>query len=264
MMRRVFTLFSVELSKALRSPMSYIGPVLIALLVLGVSLSQPLSKDGLSDYAFVAYVTPLSLNLVGLILLLTYSAGLVSSELAAGTMTTLLTRPVLRSDVLFAKILLGWLYGAALAITAALSAWAMAYLRGDLAGVVIGGEVLYTSAEMLQAYVVGLLLSFLPLACAVLFGIMMSVLVRGPGTAIGLCLGLWLVIDAIKYPLGIAPAVFSTYLERPWLAFANQCDGLPPPSWTPDVYWLAGTSAISAVVFAFVSILVFKRRNVSA
>ncbi len=81
--------------------------------------------------------------------------------------------------------------------------------------------------------------------------------------AISLSLGSWILVDLAKYPLGIAPFVFTTYLEAPWRIFSGQCDALAQP-WMPMAAWCVATSGLLIVAPAAVAIVVFKRRNLGA
>ena len=79
MIHRIWRAFSCELMKATRLKSTYAGPVLVTIAVFGALLVQPVARDGISDYAFIAYATPMALNLLGLLLIVIYCAGLVSS-----------------------------------------------------------------------------------------------------------------------------------------------------------------------------------------
>ena len=99
MIVRVWIAYKLEVLKAIRLKFTYLGPALVVLTVAAMPLLQRFERDGVSDYAFIAYTTPVALNLVGLILLLAYCASLVSNELASGTIRTLLVRPLRRLRV---------------------------------------------------------------------------------------------------------------------------------------------------------------------
>ena len=81
--------------------------------------------------------------------------------------------------------------------------------------------------------------------------------------AISLSLGAWIMADLAKYPLGIAPFVFTTYLEAPWQVFSSRCDALDA-AWMPMAGWCAATSIAAIAISALLSIAIFKRRNLGA
>ncbi len=260
MIARIVNAYRVELAKALRRRFTYLGPALMAAGVACGPAMHPLARDGVSDYAFVAYTTPMVLNLLGLVVLLMYSAGLVASELGNGSICFTLLRPVRRHEYLFAKLLLAMTYSVALAVVVAAASWTLAYAFGDLNGVVWGGNVAYTHVEMLKAYLLGAALAQLPMWTAAAFAIMISTFTASAGAAVAATVGLWVLMDLAKHPLHIASAVFTTYLEAPWRVFINQCDGIGE-AWFPSAGYLIATSLVSLAVFTGVAIFALARRD---
>jgi len=263
MIARVLNAYMVELSKASRQALTYIGPVLVVLAVLCMPLVRRVARDGTSDYAFIAYATPMALNLLGLLVLLAYCASQVAAELGSGTIRMVLVRPLRRHEFLLAKLLLGMTYAVLLTFSAAATSWATVLAFGDLGGVSYGGEVIYTSGAMLTTYLVAAGLSLLPLFAAVAYATMISTFTRSTGAAVGAAVGIWLLVDIVKYPLRIAPLVFSTYIEAPWQVFANRCGGFEA-SWSPDALYGAATSAAWSTVLVSLAMLALARRNLNA
>ncbi len=263
MIRRIWAVFLVECLKAIRSKFTFLGPLLVAAAVACAPLMHPLAHDDRHNYAFIAYATPSALNLLGLILVLTYCASLISSEVASGALRFICVRPILRHELVLAKVLLGLAYATSLMVIVAAASWGTAAVFGHISGVEYGGEVLFTGAQMLRCYVAGMALSLAPLCATVAYAIFISTLTRNSGAAIGTALGLWLFVDAVKYPLHIAPLLFSSYLEAPWQVFTSRCAGVET-SWTPTLYYCLGTSLVSAAVFLAAAIVIFDRRNLHA
>jgi len=263
MIVRIWNAYCVELSKAAHRKLTYVGPVLVILSILAALLLKPVTRDTVSDYAFIAYVTPMALNLLGLVLLLAYCAQLVSSELGRGTVCLMLTRPLRRREFLVAKLLLGMTYAVLLALIAGLTAWGVVALFGDLNGVGYGGEALFGNTDMLLAYVIGLGLALLPLFAACAYAVMISSLTRSTGAAVACAIGFWALLDLVKRPLHITPYLFSTYVDAPWQVFADQCNGVTG-SWLPTVFWVAGTATVSFFVFTAVSITTLSKKDLQA
>lgn len=263
MIGRIWLLYRIEVFKASRRRQPYVGPLLLTVLVLLSPLIRPIARDGLHDYGFIAYITPVALNFLGFIMLLTFASTLVVSETARGSVRAILLRPVRREEFILAKLLLGFSYAALLTAVVGVCAWAVAWFRGDLMGVHVGGELVFTTGEMWKSYLAGALLSLLPQWAGVSMAVLFSTLARSTSMAISLSLGSWILVDLAKYPLGIAPIIFTTYLEAPWRVFSGQCDALAQP-WMPMAAWCAATSGLLIVVPAAVAIIVFKRRNLGA
>ena len=258
--RRVAVVYRVELTKAIRQRQTYVGPLLLALVVLLSTLAQPLSKDDVGDYDFIAYVTPLALNFLGFVLLLSYVGGLFATELGRGTLRALLLRPVYREEVYVAKFLIGCSYSVVLTATVAIMSWVTTIVFGDLYGIQVGGELLYTTDDMVRAYFAGALLALAPQWAGVALGLLFSSLTRHASTAVSLSIGTWIVLDLVKYPLGIAPLVYTTYLETPWHVFTSRCDGLEG-YWMPETAYCLASSIVVIVLALATGMVLFARRN---
>ena len=262
MIRRIWTAYRVEILKAIRLKFTYVGPLAILIVVLCLPKVYPFERDGVGDYGFIGFATPFALDLLGLLLLLMYCATLVSAELGSGVLRTVLVRPLTRTEFLLAKLLLGTSYGLVLLAVAGLSSWGLVLLRGDLCGVSIGEELIYTNQEMVMAYLEGAALSLLPQLATVAYAIMISSLTRSTGAAVGSAVGIWLLVDLVKRPLGLAPMLFSTYIEMPWQVFVNHADGIDAAWWPGGLHCIV-TSVVSLAVFVFAAICHFRRRNLN-
>lgn len=260
MIGRIFTAYLMEIVKAVRLKSTFIGPGLVMLAIAMTPLVHPLEHDGASDYDFIAYATPMALNLLGFLVLLIYCAGLVSTELSTGTICMALVRPLRRREFLAAKLLMGMTYAAALSLLAALTAWGIAYALGDLSGVRSGGEVIYTDTEMRLTFCAALLMNLLPQFAAVAYTILISTCTRSTSAAIGSAVGIWIFLDFLKYPLGLAPFLFSSYMESSWQVFADRCNALEA-FWLPTAYYGALTSVLSMILLFGSALFVLSRRN---
>ncbi|MCC6144523.1 MAG: ABC transporter permease subunit [Candidatus Hydrogenedentes bacterium] len=263
MIWRIYTAFTVELGKALRRKTTYAAPLLVVAAVALTLAYEPISRDGVSDYAFIAYVTPLALDSVGLILLLLFSASLVSPELGSGNIRQILVRPLLRHEYLIAKFLLGCTYATVLTVAVGVLSWAAAAGFGEVRGVTFGGELVYSWWEMLRAYLYGAALGLLPLSAAVAFALFISTVTRSTAAAMTLVIGLWIVVDLLKYRFGVARFLFSSYIEQVWQVFILRCDGINE-SWMPMVFYCAGSSIGACVLFLILAIWALDRRDLSA
>jgi len=264
MMRRIINAYFVEVQKAARMRVTYAGPVLVVLAELAAMLQSPLERDGLSDYRFVYDATTIALDVLGLFLIVIFCSGLIASELGRGTIRTVLVRPLRRVEFLIAKLLLGATFAATLLVLAGAASWTLASLFGEVHGVEYGGETLYTSAGMAGAYAAAAAFSLLPLFALVAFALLMSTLTRSTAAAIGWSIGIWLLLDMVKHPLGIQPFVFTTYLE-PWQVFAQRCDGFPEMGWMPaNPVYLVGVSVGWLVLLVALAAGVLQRRSLHA
>ena len=272
LLTRVWNAYQAEVTKALRRKFTYMGPILVTLAVIIVAIVRKLndhqeaSRDSFityatpSGYSFIAYATPMALNLLGLLLLLMYCAGLISSELGGGSIRMVLVRPVRRHEFVLAKVLLAMSYATAMTLCVATTSWLTALWLGPLNGIEIGEEALYSSTDMALAYLYGALLILLPQFAAGAYAIMISAFTRSTGAATGGVVGLWILADVLKYPLRVDRFLFSTYLETPWRVFIGRCNGLAP-TWFPDVLYCIITSIVFFILFTTVAAVALSRRD---
>lgn len=263
MIRRIFNAYTLEVAKYSRQAITFVGPILVVLLILVTPVGYPLEKDGTSDYAFMAYALGMTLNLFGFLMILIYSTSLISSEMGSGTIRLLLVRPLRRREFLAAKMLNGMSYAFVLSLAASLTVWILAYILGDLTGVEYGGRLIYTNSEMVATFLIAGSLNLLPQMAAAAFGIMVSTFTKNTATAMGIAVGSWLVLDFVKYPLNIAPFLFSSYLEKTWGVYQDRADAFEAPFF-PDAYYGIATSCISIAVFLSVAMYILSRRNLGS
>jgi ABC-type transport system involved in multi-copper enzyme maturation permease subunit len=259
---RIWNAFRVEWSKALRNRMSYAGPLLIMITVAAAAAS-PLFRGAPYGYAFVGYATSAALNHLGFVVLLGFSATLVSSDRSHGTLRLLLVRPILRHELLLGKFAMAAAYAGVLIIATALAAWGVPTALGELLGVSYGGELIYSDRSMREAYGLGMALAMLPLLAAASCSVCVSVFARSNATAVLMALGGWLTLEVIKHPLGIAPLVVTTYLETPWRVFSHHADGVPA-EWLPEAAQCAGVSLGTIALSMALAAIAFRRGNLAS
>lgn len=260
---RVWNAYCAEVSKALRRKFTYLGPILETLAVLGVAVLRKLARQEGSGYDFIAYATPMALNLLGLLLLLMYCASLMASEIESGSIRMTLVRPIRRRDLVFAKLLLAMSYAVLLTACVSGISWGMAWLLGPLDGITLADEPLFSARDMAMAYGYGALLVLLPQFAACAYALMISTFTRSTGGAVGGVVGIWFLTDILKYPLGIDRFLFSTYLEMPWRVFMGRCNGLDQ-AWFPDTWYCVLTSSVFFVLFVSASLAGLARKDFRA
>lgn len=259
-MGRILTAYRMEVAKAVRSRYTYVGPVLVLAVVLAMQLVRGVARDGQGDYAFISYSTSVSLNLLGLLLILMHASSLISTEVNSGVIRTVLVRPLLRAEYFAAKLMMAWTYAAALTLVVAAASWGLVIVRGDVNGVMFGGEVLYANREMLGTYFTGLAIGLLPLFAACAYALFISCAVTSPAASVVCAVGIWFMMDLIKYPLRIAPVLFSSYMEQPWRVFSERAQGLDAAFW-PGCQGTIIASTAWLVVFIAAALFVLQRRN---
>lgn len=260
MIRRVLIAYYVELLKQSRHALPWVGVAAVLGVVVSTFFVYPIERDSVTDFGFIAVAVPTAFNLVGFLMVLIFSTSLVASETESGSIRLVLVRPIGRGEYLSAKLLIACTYAFILSVSSLLVAWLLAMAFGELTGVVYGDELLYTSTDIYAALGITMLLDIPPQFACAAFGIFVSTWVRRTGTAVVLAIGLWLLVDYIKYPLSVDRAVFTTYLEAHWPIFQDRCSGLES-SFYPLALWSTMVSLVWLIACYAGSYIVFTRRN---
>lgn len=236
---------------------------MIIIIVLLTPFTYSIQKDSDSDYDFLAYVLPLSINVFGHFMTLIYATSLISVELSNGSIRIALTRPLRRREYLAAKALHAATYMVALNLIALATAWGLVHVLGNLSGIYFGDELIFTDREMRITLLTTLALTLLPQCATISFALLLSTTTRNTTAAIAVAIGAWIFIETIKYPLNIAPYIYSTYAESPWTVYTDRCNAFNP-SFLPDAYWGIGVSLAFILLFSSLSLFIFGRRNLTA
>ncbi len=261
MIGRVWAAYQFELGKTAHQRGIYAGPFAAIILFAGLWFQFSRGQIDVDGLRFIAFATPVTLNLFGLLLILAFSSSLVASEVSAGTLRLPLTRPIQRHELLAGKIFLAMTYAVLLTLLVGALSWGVAVGVHGVSAVEYGGEVWYTGTEMFWTYCVCAVLGLAPLFAACAFGVMWSALMPNAGSAIAAAIVSWFLVDILKEPLGIAPFVFTSYIETSWQMFSDRCD-LMDPSWTSLAYRSVAASAAAFFVFGGIAHFAFDRRNI--
>ena len=258
--RRLLSLLAAEWIKHSRSPLPYLGLLLISALSAATLFLHPVSRDGASDFDFIAQAVPASLNLAGFLVSTVFAASLIAVEVESGAVRTVLVRPIHRHEFLLAKLAVGMAYAGLLTLVAVGTAWICAIALGELTGISFGDELIFATNEIYGALVLAALFNLPPYFAGVAYALCISTLVRRPVAAVGIAVGSWLLADYLKYPLGIARGLFTTYLDRSWIVFQDRCNAIESP-YFPEVLTSSVVSAAWFVTFTAVAVFIFGRRS---
>jgi len=175
-----------EIAKALRRKLPLFGIVAtwVLCLLIYATANQLGNAATANAWGYVAFSMQLSFTDLGLIFTIMFAAMLLSEERGGGTIRAALAAPVHRWEFYLAKAAAGLLYMLVLSAATLLVSVALAKTRydfgpiGDQFGVVYGRG--FAARTFLLAYV----LSWVPLSALVMYGLLISVIVRSPGAAV--------------------------------------------------------------------------------
>ena len=253
-----------ELAKALRRKLSYLGIFLTGLVCL-ISYFVSGTLNGAASanaWGYLAFSMQLVFADIGPICVVVFSAMLLSEETGTGTIRAALVAPVHRWEFYLAKAALGLCY--MLVISAAALAFSIAFSRihyhfgpvGDSFGIV------YDSRRAAHAFLLGYVLSWIPLAALVMYGLLISTLVRSAGAAVAVGVSSLFIIDLTKHLVGLDPYFFTRYVEYSWVTLLQMAQGMDY-QWRPEVWRMAGLCGVSAAVALGIGLTVFVREDLN-
>ncbi|MFT7619435.1 MAG: hypothetical protein ACI97A_003089 [Planctomycetota bacterium] len=251
-------------------------PVIIFVcVVVSIFGSLWLENNGLEpsqSYALFAALLQRSMPLASFLVMIMATLCL-NEEVAAGSLRAVLLRPVSKTNLLSAKLILNMSFAFFLGITVLGISWLTVEMTSEFSAIMIeisGLEprVVFTNAAM-QAICWKLGAAMLaPLLASAAFGTLISVLIESEGTAVAIGTFLFLAMQAAG-PISqdLAPYLFPTYLELPIallaeLAGQDQSRQGIVDSWGP---LSAGYTAPlgMALLFSIIGLLVFEKKDVA-
>jgi len=127
---------------------------------------------------------------------------------------------------------------------------------GDSAGVV------YSRNQVMQQFLLAYALSWIPLAALVMYGILISTIVRTPGAAVSVGISTLFVIEFTKHLAGLDPYIFTRYITYSWLNLLQIAQGMDY-QWRPEVWKMIELSGVSAVVTFAAGLILFVRQDLN-
>jgi ABC-2 type transport system permease protein len=267
----VLTVYRWELSKLRFQKRTYLGlgaATLVPIIFVVAVHFRPDRRGG--EFAFSSYLTksglafPLVILLFGAVWLFPLITSLVAGDIIAsedhnGTLKTILTRSLERSQIFGGKFLAAATY----AVAAILIAGTVAVIAGSIQSgfhslQTLSGTIV-SAPKSLELVYASLLVYLIPIATIVCIGLMLSSVTRNSAAAV---VGT-LMISLLFQLVGVLPG---TGAIRPYLLSTqfNAWQGLlrTPIDWTPIVraVWVCAMYAVPAIAASF---LVFLRRDVA-
>jgi ABC-2 type transport system permease protein len=267
----VGTVYRWELFKLRFQKRTYLGlgtAIAVPIIFVLAIHFRPDRRGG--DFAFSSYLTrtglavPLVILLFGAVWMFPLITALVAGDIFAsedhnGTLKTILTRSLERSQIFFGKALAAATYAtAAIFLSGTVAVLAGSLQSGFNSLQSLSGSIV-SAPKALELVYVSLLVYLMPIAAIVCIGLLLSTITRNSAAAVVGTLMVSLLIQLV----GILPGLGSL---QPYLLSTqfNAWQGLlrTPIDWSPVIRaaWVCALYAVPALVAAM---LVFLRRDVA-
>jgi ABC-type transport system involved in multi-copper enzyme maturation permease subunit len=147
-------------------------------------------------------------------------------------------------------------------MTALLFSAALANIHYSFGAVSDSFGVIYSQNQAMQALLVGHVLSWIPLSVLMLYGLLISTMVRSPGAAVAVGISTLFLIDFTKHLVGLDPYIFTRYINYSWLTLQQIAQGMDY-QWRPEVWKMIALSGVSAVLTFGAGLIVFVRQDLN-
>lgn len=264
MRSQLLPLLRNETAKAIRRRLPYFGLLMGGLICVltYVATSEMGSADASNAWGYVALSMQLVFADIGLIFILVFAAMLMADETRTGTIRAALAAPLSRWEFYLAKAAVGLLYMIAMSLVCLALSAALASVHYDFGPVGDSLGEVYSHKTILANLLFAWVLSWVPLAAIVFYGLFLSTIVRSSGAAVAVSIGTLYVIEFTKHLVGVDPYLFTRYITYPWQIVGQAAQGMTY-QWQPEVWKMLGLCGVYGVVAFACGLTLFLRQDLN-
>jgi ABC-2 type transport system permease protein len=264
MRSQFLSLLRNEVEKAARRKVPYFGIFLVGLgCLIMYFIAGSLSNAATANaWGYVAFSMQLVFTDLGPICLIMFAAMLLAEETGSGTIRAALAAPVHRWELYLAKAVTGLLYLLTVSAAALLFSVALAKIHFSFGAVGDSFGVVYTRNQALREFLLGYALSWVPLSALVMYGLLISTVIRSAGAAVAVGISSLFLIEFTKHLAGLDPYIFTRYINYSWLTLLEFAQGMDY-QWCPAVWKMVALSGVSAVVTFVAGLTIFVRQDLN-
>jgi ABC-type transport system involved in multi-copper enzyme maturation permease subunit len=253
-----------EITKAVRRKLPYFGLFMGGLIcVLTYVVTDEIGTSNTANaWGYVVLSMQLVFADIGLIFVLVFAAMLMSDETRSGTIRAALAAPLHRWEFYLAKAVTGLLYMIALSLVCLVLSALLArghYGFGPIADSL--GEI-YPRKMVFIHLLFAWVLSWIPLGALVLYGLLLSTIIRSSGAAVAVSIGTLYVIDFTKHMVGLDPYIFTRYIVYPWQIVGQIAQGVDY-QWQPEIWKMLGLCGAYSIATFVVGLILFMRQDLN-
>jgi len=253
-----------EVEKAARRKLPYFGIFAEAVLcvIIYFIAGHVSNMAAANGWGYVGFSMQLVSSDIGPIFVVMFAAMLVAEETGAGTIRAALAAPVYRWELYLAKAVTGLIYMLVLSTSAVIFSAALARIHYHFGAVGDSAGIVYGRNQALQESLVGFALSWIPLSALVMYGLLISTVVRSPGAAVSVAVSTMILIDFTKHLVGLDPYIFTRYITYSWLTFQQMAQGMDY-QWRPEVWKMFTLCGLSGVLTFGAGLVLFVRQDLN-
>jgi ABC-2 type transport system permease protein len=261
--KNIIALFYLELFKMFRLKLTYflLGFIVLSSFLWGMAADLFFTDKSDASNGFIFFITSAQsiMSLIGTIFILIYCSLLISSETASGTLHLNLVNPILRSELLLAKMMGGWVFSLLITFCIGITSFIIGSVKFGYKDIQ-EGMIIHTKSQIFLLIINNLLILSFVLLAFVNYSLLISILTSNSGQAIAFSVGGILLLDIIKYRIKISPYLFQTYIEKPFDLIKDNLENFGI-SGKSDVIQCFVVSLIWASLCFFISLLILNKKD---
>ena len=253
-----------EFTKALRRKLPYFGIASMGLLCVVVYfIAGRLSTAATANaWGYVAFSMQGVFSDLGPVFIIVFSAMLLAEETGTGTIRAALAAPIHRWELYLAKAVIGLIYMLVLSVAALLFSVALASIHYHFGPVNDSYGPIYGQSRVLHEFLLGFVLSWIPLATLSLFGLFISTIIRSPGAAVAVGISTLFIVDFTKHLVGLDAWIFTKDIGFSWIMLQQLAQGMDY-QWQPEVWKMIALSGTYGLVLFVAGLIVFVREDLN-
>ena len=193
--------------------------------------------------------------------LMIISIMLLSLENTYGTLKSVLTRSVTRTEFIVSKIITIFIVVFLSILIIGIFAFLIGSIFFGLGDIKEGEYIIYGWEKISLNFILAYVISILPVFALCMFGFFISTLIKETGAAIGVATGLYIIIWILSQYEPINHFMLNSYLSFPFDTAGDMAKGLSI-SWAPGLYYLLINTVIYISVFTGLSIINFNKKDI--
>ncbi len=258
------TVTKVELEKIFRKRLaSWMFVSVLVFQIVATFLSYGLrAKSAVipTGFQLSAFSIKTALQMLSLIFLVLSTIS-ISEEVSSGTVKILLARSIKRSQFILGKFLSLICISVVLIVLVNFIGLILGESMCGLGALKEGAYLVYSSNRLLVNFGISMLLTIPPAIALVSFGLLISVMVKESGWAVGSGIIILFVLQILSQIDPVQKFLFTYYLFLPANNIVSLSEGIFI-DWMGEIYQIIGVSSAYIIAFISLSIVVFKKKDI--
>jgi len=211
-----------------------------------------------SGYSYMLFsLQTISTTIMPLLLLL-FSANMITSEKIFGTIRNILVVGCSKSQFLFSKVITCLIFQIFIMVMAMLTTIVIAYFNFGFGNISEDGIIILSCHQFWFQFIFAYSLLALVLFAVTTFGIMLSTFCRNSASAITSAIGIYIMLESVKSKLHIENLIYSSYIEYPLNVVSELVEGFHA-AWGPKLLYLIFISTLWIFFSLSASFIIIKK-----